>query len=667
MRITAFRVQMYRSVLDSGWVDVQALTVIVGKNESGKSSLLKALHKLNPYTPEPYFMEREWPRGHRRDRSDKQIAVTGRFELAGTELQQLREITDQKIDSATIEVTRDYGGRLEIHLPADVFPDRLHPNDVDAQCAALPPVPAAVGEGLRACAHACVTEVRRLANEGRFTELAGARKAQLQSLQAAVTPGDSPQSLAERQFVDQYTARLGEVVTAIQSTPSMRARAHEFVVKALPTFTYMDDYRTFTGTALLDQVKQRKDKKKLTPEDTTLLTIMELSGLKLDEEVTKAGQEDREQRQYDLDDAAKTLTDEISTRWRQRKYEVQFRADGHQFFTMVRDDLGPGLIKLEERSKGFQWFFSFDLLFMRESKGTFRNCVILLDEPGLHLHADAQRDLLRRLEAYAGENTVIYSTHLPFMIDLRRPERIRVISESKEGTKVSEDLTQSQPEGKLTLQAALGISGSASYLLSRRNLVVEGVDDYWFISELSNLMVRSGQSGLDDDVFVTPAGGASEAAYIATFMIGQRLDVVVLLDSDKAGEDARDSLIKKWLTRYPASLAKVVMVGAATGLPGEAMIEDLFPESFYLARVESVYGKQLAAKGVTLSLRGGGSLIKRVERFFAESEVPFNKGSVAKAIRHDLLQMKTSEELPSETRARAAALFTTITAALPGR
>jgi len=116
------------------------------------------------------------------------------------------------------------------------------------------------------------------------------------------------------------------------------------------------------------------------------------------------------------------------------------------------------------------------------------------------------------------------------MIDLRKPERIRVLNEVPgDGVVVSDDLTQSQPEGKFVLQAALGMSGSTSYLVAERNLIVEGVDDFWILTELSRLLKHSGAPSLPDDLFITPAGGASEAAYVATFMIGQKLKVVVRL------------------------------------------------------------------------------------------------------------------------------------------
>jgi predicted ATP-dependent endonuclease of OLD family len=335
------------------------------------------------------------------------------------------------------------------------------------------------------------------------------------------------------------------------------------------------------------------------------------------------------------------------------------------FYTFVKDERDPSLIKLEERSKGFQWFFSFDLLFMHESGGTFKNCVLLLDEPGLHLHPDAQRDLLKRMEAYAEGNVLIYSTHLPFMIDLRQPARIRVMSETSQGSAVSEDLTQSQPEGKLVLQAALGMSGSASYLVAERNLVVEGVDDHWIVSELSNLLIRSGESGLPEDVLITPAGGASEAGYIATFMIGQKLKVVVLLDTDRAGEEARDGLVKRWLTRYQDQHAEVLSLGPSAGVANQDFaIEDLFAVDFYTALVEEAYSKQLASAGVSrLNLSGSDMLCKRVERALGENGIKFNKGSVAKLLRHRLSRMKTFSELPQQTQTQGRALIATLNSA----
>src|SRR5260370_499226 len=86
------------------------------------------------------------------------------------------------------------------------------------------------------------------------------------------------------------------------------------------------------------------------------------------------------------------------------------------------------------------------------------------------------------------------------MVGLEKPERIRILNETNEGTVVTADLTGCQPESKFTLDAALGIAASSSYLLAPRNLVVEGESSGAILAELSNLFIRSGLAGLPDDV-----------------------------------------------------------------------------------------------------------------------------------------------------------------------
>src|SRR5439155_7225069 len=112
---------------------------------------------------------------------------------------------------------------------------------------------------------------------------------------------------------------------------------------------------------------------------TPVLTIMGLSGLELDDLIRKGTPTLVEERQYDLSDAGASLTREITERWTQRKYEVDFRADGNRLLTFVKDGKDPSLITLEDRSIGFQWFFSFDLMFMHEIQGTFKTCVLLCE------------------------------------------------------------------------------------------------------------------------------------------------------------------------------------------------------------------------------------------------------------------------------------------------
>ncbi len=211
------------------------------------------------------------------------------------------------------------------------------------------------------------------------------------------------------------------------------------------------------------------------------------------------------------------------------------------------------------------------------------------------------------------------------------------------------------------------MSGSTSYLVAQQNLVVEGVDDFWILTELSRLFQRSGKPGISDDIFITPAGGASEAVYITTFMVGQKLQVATLLDSDGSGNDAKDKLVKKWLTRYQDNHAKVLSLGECVGVTDrEFSIEDLFTEDWYLAKVWEVYQKQLTAAGCDkLNVSGSGQLVKRVEAAFEGYGVRFNKGSVAKIVRNSLCKMSKVDQLAAETIKMAERLIGTINSALP--
>jgi predicted ATP-dependent endonuclease of OLD family len=285
----------------------------------------------------------------------------------------------------------------------------------------------------------------------------------------------------------------------------------------------------------------------------------------------------------------------------------------------------------------------------------------LLDEPGLHLHPQAQRDLLARLQDYAVGNTLIYTTHLPFMIDLHRPECIRVLANSADdgGAVVSNDLTNASPEAKLVLRTALEIGGGTSYLLAEDNLVVEGVHDYWLLTALSNLLRRNGKPGLPESLMITAAGGAPEVTYISTIVVGQELRAIALYDTDQEGLAAKDNFLKKWLTKYKGDYGHALSLGSIVEPDAkEFAIEDMFEEEFYLKHVEQVYRAQLDAVGAKLRpLPAGNQLGKRVDAVFTAAGLKFNKGSVAKVLQKTLNSAKTLGDIPEVTIHRSQRLF----------
>jgi predicted ATP-dependent endonuclease of OLD family len=654
MLLKAFRIQMYKCVYDSGWIEVSPLMAMIGKNESGKTSLLNALYRFNPFKPENYVIEKEWPRSKRKERDENQVVCSTRFELTPEEIDELSTLTDQNVTESSFEVTRNYAGRLEVVFPPGIFPDKHNHRDVDEICNSIPGIQEPVSEQFREKAQDYIKELREFAYDGRFSEIVKMFNAKVAELRAVATkdsPG-SPESKNEETFIYNYASQISIISRKLSETRTTQEKAQDFILKHLPTFIYMSDYQIFSGSADLQKVKQDLDQGQLTEEEKTLLTIMELAGLSLEKEIAKENSTHKDERQYDLDDASIAFTKVIAERWKQRRYEVQFRSDGHWFYTFVKDERDQSLIRLEERSKGFQWFFSFDLMFMNESKGTFRNCVILLDEPGLHLHPEAQQDLIRRMEEYSRNNILIYTTHLPLMLDLERPECIRILREEGNGTVVSEDFRQCQPDEKLVLDAALLMNSGGCHRVAGQNLVLPGIDDYWIIHELSRLWLRSGEQSLPEDLYLLPAGSVTEAIYVTAMMIGRKLEVMTILNSDAAGNSAKHKYETNWLPRYGISRSQVFTLAECVGAGDrEFWIEDLFPSDYYLAKVQEVYKKQLAIVGCEqINPAGSGPLATRVAMAMEKYEIRLEKNLVIKTIRSEISRMSNISQLPELTR-----------------
>lgn len=565
MKLTACRVQNFRNIQDSGWVDIDDIAVIVGKNESGKTSFLTALWKFNPYHDVGYKIDREWPSGRRKEKSPDKIVAETKFQFTDDEIAKIETIHESAKGITGVEMARKYDGSYT-HQFVPKNPNIDHNVEwvVDLLRKRLEELPEGLSDHFKNIYSAKKEELiaRVIENEGSAYALEHLPvfKGQFPSFRHPPQPPHNASHNQDTGHIPVLNEMVDDLIKEIQATPLRRAV--DIVHEIMPTFIYMDDHRAFAGSAQLDEVLKRKKENRLTSEDETTIIIMEMAGLDLEEEAKKGDAEDREQRILDMNDASNTLTSLIAERWSQRRYEVIFQADGQHFITFVKNADEKALVPLEDRSKGFQWFFSFDMRFMYETNGQFKNAIILLDEPGLHLHASAQGDLLDRMKAYARDNQLIYSTHLPFMIDFKRLDNIYVAEEMpKAGTKVHKNWATADKDARFTLQAALGLSWSQSLFVGPFNLVVEGVDDFWLISTFSTLFEEANQAGLDSRLVITPAGGASKVAYIATILRGQELNVAVLLDSDQAGQQAYEQLVHNWLLQHKY----VVRIGTAVG------------------------------------------------------------------------------------------------------
>ena len=99
-------------------------------------------------------------------------------------------------------------------------------------------------------------------------------------------------------------------------------------------------------------------------------------------------------------------------------------------------------------------------------------------------------------------------------------------------------MTATDPAALLPLQKALGYDLAQSLFAQRRNLVVEGLTDYWYIESLAEILRAAKLADLDQRIALLPAKSAGKVVYYATILHAHKMKVAALLDSDAAGEQA---------------------------------------------------------------------------------------------------------------------------------
>ena len=212
----------------------------------------------------------------------------------------------------------------------------------------------------------------------------------------------------------------------------------------------------------------------------------------------------------------------------------------------MEDELGVE-VELDQRSEGFQWLVSFFVVFFAEAQDKHDNAILLLDEPGLHLHGLKQRDFRETVSKLAEKNQTLFTTHSPFLVGPDELDLVRVVemTDRNEGTKVHTSVTANDPAALLPLQEALGYDLAQSLFTQKQNLILEGLTDYWYVEAVSELLREANDANLNQKIAMVPANTAGKVVYFATILHAQGLKVAALLDSDNAGNQAaeQDTLV----------------------------------------------------------------------------------------------------------------------------
>jgi hypothetical protein len=681
-----FKVTNFRNIDDSGWIPLERVTAFVGRNESGKTALLKALHKFNPATPEPYNPQREFPRDRFtrdfKNGSDWPVCAV-EFKLSPAFRATLKTALGTDIPSSAV-CTRYYDGSLDISYDTAVSDDPVLPADL-----------AKVLDTFSRAARRLATpspEQEEQTQQLRMSLVswATAKKEAIAGLQDLKNPPGVQVLKATRDEINaQSNPQTADIIETLQETVEallhraqtepLPDRLDAMIEEELPVFIYFENYGILDSAMYLPRFIEDLTRSPNDPRVRTINAMFKHVGIEakaiaelgqeeaaqakregqpVTEEMIRRDQERKELRAVKTNSASLDLTRRFSEWFHQRRHNIRYHADGDYFRIWISDDRRPGVeIELESRSKGFQWFFSFYLIFLVESDEGHKDAVLLLDEPGLHLHPTAQQELIEFFEQLADSNMLLYSTHSPFLIDGEHIHRVRPVTEDDTGhSRITVDGWPKDRETIFPLQAAAGYAMVRGLFQHKKNVLVEGMADYLYLHTLDLLCRATGRAALPNDIYVTPCGGTKQVGYLAALFLGQKVRPLVLLDGDDAGRVRRDALLKEL---YAGNERAVLVLSDVLGV-SECETEDILRENVLLPLVSALVGKKIA---LNKDDRAKGSLVDQISSAVAHAGETLPEGWKPEIARRLAVEWSTAkpQSIPADVLDRAEALFKALT------
>lgn len=658
MRLTTVRVQNFRSIVDSEPVSIDdRVTVVVGKNEQGKTTFLRGMVSFNEsyaYSPEdmPHHLR---PTLETRSKASIPIISLWLAPDAEERLELARTIIG--VDAAVqIKATRFFDGHYEfaaVNSEEEESTLEIARPDLSEFVSDLKN--AATGLKDRLPSHAArhspfasvlPQAVSHLDNfvGANFDETA--KVDDLVKTLVAALKGVPNQDSPIQSEVAQLTQQLQATYEGIQGALSEDRRS--YLKSRLPRFVF---HSTATDTipnsvALSEFTKD--------PEATSkgMANLCRAAGLSVQKIQELASAPEPGSREPYEDHYRTAVSGAINEFWTQQTYTIFFRIDSERLSISVQDQTYQARIRPSDRSDGFRWYLSFYCALLNEVRAN-EPTILLLDNPGLELHPDGQRDIKRALEQrHSTAMQVIYVTHSPAMIDPYNLEQVRRVDllEKRGGTKVR----QLQVAGALQtdllepVRSAIGASLVTTLMTNRYNILAEGAADRPILE--AALMTFAPNLA---DQFAVSGSIAETVDMLPIFLERENLPYVIYLDSDDGGRSIEAKLLRAGIPK-----AKIASLRDCLGtefLPGNDIeLEDVVSDNLYAQAVSQVYG----GKSVTVQPESSGKRGRRYMQAYKDKhQIRFNKRRVAERLK----ELITDDAIDDTTRDRLRTITTKLT------
>jgi len=497
MKINKFRIWNYKSIVDSGdFYPAERVTVLAGKNESGKSSILEALEDFN---------------GDQSIR-DKAISISA----SSGELPKI-SIWFEVPSHDLLNIIDEMEVRLDVEVPEKtvICVSKTYPDQYEI--------------------------------EGEFIEKLKENNRLIDVLDQAA------------QIVNKQAGAM--------DTKDLEDKFKEALLLYVPNFILFSSFDdVFPNMIPLAELKTNK----------WIADLAEMSDIDVNV-ITGQSSRDKKSHKTALN---LSINKDFRKFWEQDTSHLSVDWDNEKLEFWIEE--GGRYYEPEIRSQGRRWHLAFYVRVSARAREDVRN-IILIDEPGLYLHANAQRDVLKNLEESGKEAPVIFSTHSPYLIEPDKLERVRLIQKDGDGTKIENKIHRVSDKETLTpILTAIGMDLNRGLVAveKKSNVVVEGASDYFYLNAFKRLL-------LVENLNFVSGGSSGNMPKVGTILQGWGCNVVYLFDNDQAYKDAQKCIRREWLTINKDVVAK---------LPVDGAIEDLLTKqefSDYVLEipVENVIGK----------------------------------------------------------------------------
>lgn len=227
-------------------------------------------------------------------------------------------------------------------------------------------------------------------------------------------------------------------------------------------------------------------------------------------------------------------------------------------FSVYCQDQDKKRIPLENRSTGFQRALA-QSLWIKDQLTAHRNQLILADEPGISLHADAQHDLVRSLESLCeydskggGSRQCLYITHSPSMLNPAKPTSIKLLTQAtfRPQNRRNNEYRYSKLETRALkgtfqlVRSSLGITHRDTLMYSPISVVGEGETELVALSAIVDRLKTLDQTLWEKIEPHIPKLGfvdglGTNLPKYCTFVSSLGYTVIALVDGDVADRERR--------------------------------------------------------------------------------------------------------------------------------